>query len=172
MKGGLGIASIERGDLLVCAVVAVNSLGNIYDRETGAYLAGAYREIDGSRAFIEPLETMPLILSGLSGERANTTIGVVLTNAVLTKPNANRVANMAHDGFARAIYPSHTSFDGDAIFVLATGAVEAQHDVVGALAALATEHAVLDAVLSAKEAYGLPAARSFAEIPTHCPMPS
>jgi len=158
MKGGLGIASVEHESLLVSAVVAVNSLGSIYDRERGAYVAGAYFVEDGVRALVEPLDILPDLLSALIGERTNTIIGAVLTNAVLSKPEALRVSGMAHDGLARAVYPSHTSFDGDALFTLATGEVAAQQDVVGALAALAVERAVLDAVYSAQEAYGLPAA--------------
>jgi len=160
MKGGLGVASVESGSLLVSAVVAVNSLGNIYDRESGTYLAGARMDEDGKSTIVEPLEILPDLFAAIEGMRANTTIGVVLTNAKLNKSDASRVAAMAHDGLARAIYPVHTSFDGDALFTLATGELASQQDAVGALAALAVERAVLDAVLSATEAYGLPSARS------------
>ncbi|MCL2530073.1 MAG: P1 family peptidase [Coriobacteriia bacterium] len=160
MKGGLGAASVESGSLLVSAVVAVNSLGNVYDREAGAYLAGALLEEDGKDSIVEPLEILPELFSAIADLRANTIIGAVLTNAKLSKPDAARVAAMAHDGLARAIYPAHTSFDGDALFALATGEVPSQQDAVGALAALAVERAIIDAVVSAKEAYGLPSALS------------
>ena len=161
MKAGLGIASVESGDLLVSAVVAVNCLGNVYDRASGAYLAGARLEQDGLDTIVEPLDILPDLFSAMAAMQANTSIGVVLTNAILDKPETLRVASMAHDGLARAIYPVHTSFDGDALFTLATSEVPSQQDVVGALGALAVEHAVLDAVLSAQEAYGLPSASSF-----------
>jgi len=160
MKGGLDIASIESGALLVSAVVAVNSFGNVYDRETGAYLAGARLYDESTSAIVEPLDILPELLSAMAALRANTTIGAVLTNAALSKPEALRVASVSHDGIARAIYPAHTSFDGDAIFTLATGSISAQPDAVGALAALAVERAILDAVLSAEDAYGIPSARS------------
>jgi len=184
MKGGLGIASVESlssaagaeddenaasdinldtGNLLVSAVVAVNCLGNVFNRETSAYVAGALLDLDGKRSIVEPLDILPdllLAMGGQAGRRTNTIIGAVITNAALSKPEALRVASMAHDGLARAVYPSHTSFDGDALFVLATGNVTSQQDVVGSLAALAVEQAILDAVLSAKEAYNLPSAKS------------
>ena len=160
LRGGLGIASVESGSLLVSAVVAVNSLGNVFDREVGVYRAGAYLRDEGARSIVEPLDIFPELITAAVGERTNTTIGAVITNAILSKPEALRVASMAHDGLARAIYPSHTSFDGDALFVLATGEIAAQQDAVGTLAALAVERAVLDAVLSAEEAYGLPSALS------------
>ncbi len=160
MKGGLGVASVQSDELLVTAVVAVNCLGNIYDRETGTYIAGALTQREGMRSIIEPFDILPLVLASVSQERTNTNIGTVLTNATLTKAQAQRVASMAHDGLARSIYPAHTSFDGDALFTLATGKITAQADLVGALAALVVEQAVLDAVLSASVAYGLPSALS------------
>ncbi|MDR2035786.1 MAG: P1 family peptidase [Coriobacteriales bacterium] len=161
MKGGLGVASVESGSLQVTALVAVNSLGNVADRDTGTYLAGARMNKDGKDSIVEPLDVLPDLLGGMVNERTNTTIGAILTNADLHKSEAQRVASMAHDGLARAIYPAHTSFDGDALFTLATGRVWAHQDVVGALAALAVEQAVLNAVRSARDAYGLPAASSF-----------
>ena len=169
MKGGLGVASVRSGELIVSAVVAVNSLGAVFDSATGTYVAGAYVEKDGRKVIIDPLETLadllPMLAAGPTDEpldeRGNTSIGAVITNAELSKAQAQRVASMAHDGLARSIYPAHTSFDGDALFALCTGEVVTQPDVVGFLAALAVEHAVLDAVLSAEEAYGLPAASTF-----------
>jgi len=160
MKGGLGIASVESSDLLVSAVVAVNSFGNVFDRRTGTYIAGARLTEDDRTFIVEPMDILPELLSVMSVQRTNTTIGAVITNANLNKAEALRAATMAHDGLARAIYPVHTSFDGDALFTLAKGSVAAHPDAVGTLAALAVEQAILDAVLSAEEAYGLPSARS------------
>lgn len=164
MKGGLGVASVQSKELLVTALIAVNSLGNIYDQRNACYLAGAWVEHEGRRGIVEPLEILPKILleqEMLAPSHTNTTIGVVLTNANIDKSEAYRVACAAHNGLARSIYPVHTSFDGDALFALATGSVDTHPDLVGALAALAVENAVLDAVCSAEEAYGLVSARSF-----------
>ena len=164
MKGGLGVASVELDGLVVSAVVAVNSLGSVYDQEKARYIAGAYIKNEESPAgftLVDPLDTLAQLLKNqddAGAERSNTTIGAVLTNACITKTEALRVASMAHDGMARAIYPIHTSFDGDALFTLATGEVETSADLVGALGALVVERAIIDAVLSAKEAYGLPCA--------------
>ena len=160
MKGGLGVASVLSGDLLVTAVIAVNSLGNVYDRKTNQYLAGALIEQDGRVAIAEPLDYLAQILGESVPERAHTSIGAVLTNATLDKSHAYRVASMAHDGLARSIYPAHTSFDGDGLFTLATGKVVAHPDLIGSLAALVVEEAVHDAVLSASEAHEHPAVAS------------
>jgi len=105
-----------------------------------------------------------------AGERAasspgqNTTIGVVVTNATLTKAQATKVAQMAQDGLARTIVPSHTPLDGDTMFSLATGALDGEADVllIGALAAEVTAEAVLRGVRAATGLAGLPAARDFA----------
>jgi L-aminopeptidase/D-esterase-like protein len=156
MESGLGAASIEQavGDdtLLVCAIVAVNALGNVYDRSCGTYVAGA--QIDGK--VVDPYEAFTAAAAaigegttdsaGTSGPTTNTTIGCIATNAMLSKPQANKIASMAHDGYGRAIEPVHTSNDGDAIFCMATGSVTAHPDLVGALAARAMEAAILNAV--------------------------
>lgn len=162
MKGGFGAASVQCGELLVSALVAVNSLGNVYDRFTGEFLAGAYLTKDGKKSIVDALDVLPQMLSS-SQQSGNTTIGVVLTNARLSKTEAYRVACTAHDGYARALYPTHTSFDGDAIFALATGEVEGHADVVGALGALAMEYAIVDAARSAESLFGLPSAASLQE---------
>lgn len=167
MKGGLGAASVCSGELIVTALVAVNSLGNVFDRAKGEYLAGAHVVHDGKKVIVEPLDTLPQILSQMSAENTNTTIGAVVTNARLDKAQTQRVAGMSHDGLARSIYPVHTSFDGDALFALATGEVEAQSDLVGTLAAVATEQAVLDAVRSAESLHGFPSHSSIEETPEH-----
>jgi len=91
--------------------------------------------------------------------RSNTVIGVVATNAVLTKEEANKVAQMAHDGLARAIRPAHTMFDGDTIFALATGEKTADVNVIGAYAAEVTTQAIVNAVVHARSAGGIPAVK-------------
>ncbi|MFB3854388.1 MAG: P1 family peptidase [Vicinamibacterales bacterium] len=160
MKGGIGTASIRLGSngLVVAALVAVNSVGDIVDPATGRIVAGA-RTADG-RGFADARQ---LIRTGKLRGRpgAATTIGVVATNARLTKAQANKVAQMAHDGLARTIVPVHTPMDGDTLFALATGDLEGEADLltVGALAADAVAEAVLRAVRAAKSIPGFPAAR-------------
>jgi L-aminopeptidase/D-esterase-like protein len=157
MKGGIGTASIELPDgLVVAAIVAVNAVGDVVDPATGQVVAGIRNE-DGSGF----TDARKLILSrsgliGASGE--NTTIGVVATNATLTKAQATKLAQMAHDGLARAVYPAHTPWDGDTIFALATGEVEGEADliVLGAVAADVFAEAILDAVRSATGLEGIP----------------
>jgi L-aminopeptidase/D-esterase-like protein len=158
MKGGLGTADVRSGDLVVAALVAVNSVGDIIDPATGRVVAGARGE-DG-RTLVDARE---LLRRGLGIEpqvRANTTIGVIATNARLTKTDANRVAQVAHDGLARSIVPAHTPGDGDTLFVLATGALDGQSLlVVGELASQVVAEAVLRAVREATGIEGVPAVR-------------
>jgi L-aminopeptidase/D-esterase-like protein len=166
MKGGVGSASIVRADgLVVAALVAVNARGDIVDPHTGKIVAGARTE-DG-----KGLIDVRTLLRGGGADAAkdlppseplqNTTIGVVATNATLTKSQATKVAQMAHDGLARAIVPAHTTGDGDAIFALATGTRTGAADVdtIGALAADAMSEAILRAVRAATSIPGYPAAR-------------
>ncbi len=158
MKGGLGQASIRRADgLKVAAVMAVNAVGDVVDPATGAILAGALSPDRGSfadarRGLLEVGDA-----AGSFGE--NTTIGVVVTNARLSKATARRVAVVAHDGMARAVRPAHTPSDGDVIFVLATGEMEADLTSVGEMAAEVVARAIVDAVLSADSLPGYLAAR-------------
>ena len=160
MKGGLGSASITLPDgLVVAALVAVNARGNIVDPSTGRMVAGARTEDGKSIGDIHAMmrdgahefEALPL---------QNTTLGVVATNARLTKAQAKKIAEMAHDGFARAIVPAHTSGDGDTIFALATGTRtgDVSTDRIGALAADAMVEAILRAIRAAKSIPGFPAA--------------
>lgn len=162
MKGGLGSASLQAQGITVAALVAVNAVGDVRDPRDGRLLAGA-RGPDGrlrdSAAALAAGDWPTALIAG-----ANTSIGVIATDAVLDKPQAHRVATMAHDGLARTIAPVHTPFDGDALFALATGAsgrrVEA--GIIGALAAEAVARAVVNAVLHARSLPGLPA---WAELP-------
>lgn len=163
MKSGLGSASIRVGDtgIVVGAIVAVNAVGDVLDPNTGKIIAGA-RKADGSGF----MDSMARIREGY-GVRAggtNTTIGVVATNVALDKAQATKVAQMAHDGLARTIYPVHTPSDGDTIFAVATGTIPARanHGAIGALAADVMARAVLRAVMSARGIAGLP---SYADLP-------
>jgi L-aminopeptidase/D-esterase-like protein len=162
MKGGLGSAAITLPNgLVVAALVAVNARGDVIDPATGRVVAGM-RTADGKGL----ADVRSQIRSGglelpLPEALQHTTIGVVATNATLTKTQATKVAQMAHDGLARAIVPAHTSADGDAIFALATGtrAGPADLDTIGALAADAMSQAILRAVRAATSIPGYPAAR-------------
>jgi L-aminopeptidase/D-esterase-like protein len=161
MKGGIGSAAIRMPDgLIVAALVAVNAAGDVIDPATGKVVAGV-RTADGKSL----ADARALLTSGALRQPArlgeNTTLGVVATNATLTKIQATKVAEMAHDGFARAIYPSHTMGDGDIIFALATNAQSASADVsrVGALAAQVVADAIVRAARQATGIPGYPAAR-------------
>lgn len=158
MKGGLGTVEIRLGDLVVAALVAVNAVGDVVDPETGRVIAGV-RGADGSTL----LDARALVRAGGVPQPrpvANTTIGVIATNAALTKAEAKRVAQVAHDGLARSIAPSHTPGDGDTLFVLATGGVAgASLLAVGELASQAVAEAVVRAVLQATGVEGYPAVR-------------
>ena len=158
MKAGIGSSSVKVGDLTVAALAAVNAVGDIVDPRSGKLVAGA-RTPDG-RSLIN---TMSQILDGKVGSPParlqNTTLAVVATNARLDKTQLTKVAQMSHDGFARAINPVHTPSDGDTVFVLSAGRpVEAHLGLVGALAAEVTSRAILRAALTAKGIKGCPAA--------------
>lgn len=162
MKGGIGTASIKLPTgLSVGAIVAVNAVGDIIDPATGKIIAGA-RTPDGKRlmgtmAGILRGEALPPMLGG-----TNTTIGVVATDAKLNKAQAQKVAQMAHDGLARTINPAHTMFDGDTIFAVATGksssALPANVTLIGALAAEVMAQAVVRAIKAARGIQNLPSA--------------
>jgi len=166
MKGGLGSAAITMPNgLVVGAIVAVNAVGDIVDPRSGAVVAGT-RNPDGTLADVRKLlASGALAPAPKPGE--NTTIGLVATNARLTKEQANRVALMADDGLARAINPSHTVGDGDTVFALATGrwAGEANVSLIGALAAEMLSEAIVRAAARAESLGGLPAARDTGSVP-------
>lgn len=169
MKSGLGTASVRLGGgIVVGAIVAVNAFGDVVDPGSGEILAGARpamiggRWVGGSGPFADTLELM----KSLAGDtvlrhaiRGNTVIGVVATNARLNKEQVNKVAQMAHDGLARAVRPAHTMLDGDTLFALSTGDNESDVNVIGAYAAEVVARAIVRGVLAAESAGGLPAAR-------------
>ncbi len=164
MKGGVGTAALVLPDgLVVAALVAVNAAGDVVDPATGQVVAGVRTE-DGRRL----ADVRTLLRGGSLVPRAkpgeNTTIGVVATNARLTKTQTTKVAQMAQDGIARAVVPAHTPFDGDTLFALATGTHEKPADLltVGSLAAEAVAEAILRAVRAAKGLEGYPSASELA----------
>lgn len=152
MKSGLGFFAQQIGPLKVGAVVAVNAFGNVIDVETHKSLAGLLDE-NHSRIISTTNSLKIFADSGFNAFQGNTTIGCILTNASLTKAQAKKVAMMAHNGYARAIHPVHTSVDGDAIFTMAHGEVEAHIDVIGVTAAEVMAKAINRAVKVAS-AYG------------------
>ena len=166
MKGGVGTASRSLpSGLVVGAIVAVNAVGDIIDPETNKVIAGV-RNPDGTLADARALiRSGALTMTPRAGE--NTTIGLVATNARLTKAQVTRVAVMADDGFARAINPSHTVGDGDTVFALATGRWDGTVNVteIGALAAEAMTEAIVRAVVKAESLAGVPSARETKTIP-------
>lgn len=166
MKGGLGSAALALDNgLVVGAIVAVNAVGDIVDPLTGTVVAGA-RNPDGSLADVRKLLRAGRIATQpRAGE--NTTIGVVATNARLTKAEITRVALMADDGLAKAIVPSHTLGDGDTVFALATGRWEGEANltVIGALAQEAMAEAIVRAVAMADSVAGIASAREIGTVP-------
>lgn len=163
MKAGIGTASIKLAGLTVGAIVAVNAVGDIVDPMTGLPIAGARTE-DGKKL----LNTREAMLRGnlpggmLAGTA--TTIGVIATDAVLTKAQAQKIAQMAHDGLARSINPIHTMFDGDTIFALGTGksGKTGNPTLLGVMAAEAMALAVVRAARAARGIDGFPAAADMA----------
>lgn len=159
MKGGLGsTALVTQNGLIVGAIVAVNAVGSVIDPRTGKPVAGV-RTADG-KGLEDPFAIVRRGLVQPGPAREATTIGVITTNARLTKAQALKVAEMAHDGFARAIVPSHTPSDGDTIFVMATGDLAGDPNVgsIGSLAAEAMADAIIRAVRAARSIPGYPAA--------------
>lgn len=156
MKGGFGHAVVNAGALAVGAAVAVNCLGDVLDPATGRKLAGpldeAGRTMGDSEEIMADAHTENTHL--FSG---NTSIGVVVTNARLTKAQATKLASMAHNGYARTMRPAHTMFDGDTIFAMSAGEIRTELSVVGMLAARAMERAVVAAVSTATSLCGVPA---------------
>ena len=165
MKAGIGSAGLEiTPGLLVAALVAVNALGDVIDLGSGQIIAGARLPGPPQGAefqFADTLQVMQKLAGGanlgFNRRHDNTVIGVVATNARLNKEQVNKVAQMAQDGLARTIRPAHTMLDGDTIFALATGQVEADVNIIGAFAAQVFAQAIVRAVKAAAPAGGLPA---------------
>lgn len=158
MKGGIGTAAVTLPNgIIVAALVAVNARGDIVDPSTGRIVAGV-RSPDGKGLS----DARKMIREGVpEAPGQNTTLGIVATNARLTKAQARRIAVMAHDGYARAIVPAHTMSDGDLIFTLATGAHAGDVNLttIGQAATEAIVEAILRAVREATGVPGFPAVR-------------
>lgn len=163
LKGGTGSAcEITADGVSVGALVAVNCFGEVVDPKSGRVVAGPRAEDGGFADTLAVLRSRPG-LSPFAGE-PNSTIGVVATDAVLSKSDCYRLAVMAQAGLTRAIRPAHSPVDGDTIFALATGTKERPADVMrlGALAARAVERAILRAVSEARGLAGVPSAAEWA----------
>jgi L-aminopeptidase/D-esterase-like protein len=168
MKSGIGSASIHIGaGIILGVIVAVNAFGDVIDAKTGKIIAGARAlkvgpvQVGIGGYFANTLSVMRSLIGRTVlnfASRSNTVIGVVATNAKLDKSQANKVAQMAHNGLARTIQPTHMMFDGDTIFALSTGRKHADVNIIGAYASEVMAEAVLRAVWAAKSAAGLPAA--------------
>jgi len=162
-KCGLGSASVKIGKgIVVGAIAAVNAFGDVVDPDTGAIVAGTRKPVVGG--FVDTARQMQGDLGQTILSLASTTLAVVATDAHLTKEGANKVAQMAHDGLARAIRPVHTMFDGDTVFALATGAPPrrgsaADPSVIGTAAADVVAQAIVRAAGQAESLGGVPAAR-------------
>ena len=154
MKSGLGCYAIKTGELKVGALVAVNCLGNVIDPLTGERLAGPLNEDMQSLA-----DTEEIMINSYSEKKSlfssNTTIGVVATNAAFTKAQVTKLASMAQNGYARTMRPAHSMFDGDTIFAMSTGNVEADLSVVGLLVARVMERAVIASIKNTESLCGL-----------------
>ncbi len=155
-KAGLGTASARLGGrLVVGAIVVVNALGDVLDPQTGQIVAGTRQPL--GRGFADTLELLRTFAGKAALSMSHTVVGVVATNAALDVPRVNFVAEMAHDGLARAVRPAHTLHDGDTLFALATGAVKADASLVGAYAAETVAEAIVRAVRAGRGVDGIPA---------------
>ncbi|MBR6228873.1 MAG: P1 family peptidase [Eubacterium sp.] len=158
MKSGIGSYAIQIEDLQIGAIVAVNSLGDIYDWKDGKKVAGLLTA--DKKGFLDSVALMKQSIQVHENRFVdNTTIGAVITNAHFTKSQLCKIAGMTHNGYARSIRPVHTSADGDSIYALSVGEVSADQDLVGTLAAEVMSEAILRAVTNAESAYGFPAVK-------------
>lgn len=153
MKSGLGSATIQLGQLKVSALVVVNSFGDVYDYKSNKQLAGVYDY--ANKKMLNTMEILKNMYSQTNPFLKNTTIGVIATNAILTKAEGNKVAQMAHNGFARSINPIHTMYDGDTIFTMATNKVKEDISLIGTLAAEVMSQAISNAIVHSKGYDGL-----------------
>ncbi len=167
MKSGMGSYALQVGNLKVGAIVAVNAIGDVYDWKSGQQVAGLLSE---DKKHLRSTETVLYQMYEMAAARAvpdmavNTTIGIVLTNAKLDKSQLCKIAGTTHNGYARSIRPVHTSMDGDSIYAMSLGQVQADKDVVGTLAAQVMSEAILRAV-QVDSAYGFLGAGSLGTRP-------
>jgi L-aminopeptidase/D-esterase-like protein len=157
MKTGVGSYAIQIGELQIGAIVVLNALGDIYDWKSGAQVAGLLNE--DRTQLRSTLAKMSSSIEAVENKfTGNTTIAAVITNGRFDKAQLCKIAGVAHNGYARAINPVHTSADGDSIYAVSVGEVNADQDLVAALGAEVLSEAILRAVTSADSAYGLPSA--------------
>jgi L-aminopeptidase/D-esterase-like protein len=167
VKSGIGCAALDIGNgIIVAAIIAVNTFGDVIDPSNGKILAGTRSlqkgpiHLGSNEIFADTQAIMKTLIGRTTlgfASRANTVIGVVASNARLTKDETNKVAQMAQDGIARCIRPAHTMLDGDTIFAISTGSRRADVNIIGAYAAEATSQAILRSVKMAKSIGGVPA---------------
>lgn len=154
MKSGLGCHAVQVGDLKIGALVAVNCLGDVIDPETGVLLAGVLNQ-----DLAELADTEEILIQSYAKEKnlfaGNTTIGIIATNAILNKPQATKLASMSQNGYARTMRPAHSMFDGDTIFTLGTGHIQADLSVLGLLSTRVMERAVISAIMKTGPLLGL-----------------
>ena len=157
MKTGAGSYAVQIGELKIGAVVILNALGDVYDWKTGEQIAGLLtKDKAGLRSTSETMKkSRQVVENKFTG---NTTLAVVITNGRFDKAQLCKIAGMAHDGYARSIRPVHTSADGDSIYAVSIGEVEADQDLTGMLAAEVVSEAIIRAVENAEGAYGFPSA--------------
>ena len=166
IKGGIGTASVDMGNgITVGAIMAVNAVGGVYDPDTGDLVVGIRNDHGGMD---DPMEAL---LSGNDPATpppfgSNTTIGVVATNATLTKEEANKLASIAHDGLALAVRPAHTMRDGDTIFAVATGTEAGSADMLrlGAAAVVCVARAIVRGVRCATGLDDIPSVHELAGV--------
>ena len=166
VKGGIGTASLDLGQgLVVGAIVAVNAVGSVFDADTGNLVAGPRNEDGATMVNSMALMTSPEFTGSEQPPSSNTTIGVVATNARLSKEQTNKLASVAHDGLAMAVRPAHTMSDGDTMFALATGALDqpANMNRLCAASALCVSRAILRGVQKADGIGGIPSVKEIAE---------
>ena len=163
MKSGLGFYALQIGNLKVGAIVSVNAFGDIFDYESGKMIAGLL-DID-KKGFRNSEEELIKIVEDKNlsfdieknNSITNTTIGAIITNAKFTKAQMGKIASMSHNGFARTIKPVHTTLDGDSIYAMSVGNVNANLDAVGSIAAIVMGKAINSAIVNTKSAYGFKA---------------
>lgn len=152
MKGGIGLHTMRHGDLWVTAVIAVNAVGDVFEEEAGKIIAGARKTGESRIGFSEEL-----FLEHYQNEsglfEGNTVIGCVMTNATFPKAKMNKLADISHNGIARASRPSHTTYDGDTLFVLGANQIEASFEAVSILTVEAVRQAIIKGTKAA-ETYG------------------
>lgn len=148
VKSGLGSATLQIDALQVSALVVLNAFGDVYDYQNGKQVTGPLNPY--KNGFLSTYHIMKSMSGALSFEGKNTTIAVVATNGDFSKTQMNKIAQMAHNGYAKSIHPVHTQLDGDTIFALSTNKVQTDINLVGTMASEAISQAISNAVEAAQ----------------------